>query len=161
VDIIEQVGRQYSIDRKRVYVAGLSAGASMSAVLAACYPDVFAAAAIHDGTTVPVMVWHGQGDNVVNRDNAELIVRQFIALNDLADDGATGLRNSRPARKPGQLMAVTATRSLAMDTEDAPWWSTTKWPRWATPGAAARTISCSAMQRAGRQPVHTELLFSR
>lgn len=126
VGIVEQVSRQYSIDPKRVYVAGLSAGASMSAILAACYPDVFAAAAIHDGTMykaasslveaqkvmvsgkapdperlgaeawacggkrplpVPVMVWHGQGDNVVNRDNAELVVRQFIALNDLADDG--------------------------------------------------------------------------
>src|SRR5690606_3357867 len=36
---------------------------------------------------VPVMVWQGAGDNVVNRNNAELIVRQVIALNDLADDG--------------------------------------------------------------------------
>jgi len=126
VGMVEQVAKEYPVDRKRVYVAGLSAGASMSAILAACYPDVFAAAAIHDGTmyksastlveaqkvmvtaktpdparlggeawscggkqrmAVPVMVLHGDGDNVVNRDNGDLIVRQFVALNDLADDG--------------------------------------------------------------------------
>jgi poly(hydroxyalkanoate) depolymerase family esterase len=143
VGMIEQLAGQYSIDRKRVYVAGLSAGASMSAVLAACYPDVFAAAAIHDGTmyksasnlaeaqkvmvtgkapdperlateawacggerkmTVPVMVWHGQGDNVVNRDNADLVVRQFITLNDLADDGQrNGSLKQSPGKESGQV----------------------------------------------------------
>jgi poly(hydroxyalkanoate) depolymerase family esterase len=126
VGLVQQVAGEYPVDRKRVYVAGLSAGASMSAILAACYPDVFAAAAIHDGTmyksatsfgeaqkvmvtgkapdpdrlaseawscggkkslAVPVMVWHGEGDNIVNRANGEFLVRQFVALNDLADDG--------------------------------------------------------------------------
>lgn len=145
VALIEQVARDYPIDRKRVYVAGLSAGASMSAILAACYPDVFAAAAIHDGTmyksastlveaqkvmltgkapdperlgseawncggkrplTVPVMVWHGQGDNVVNRGNAELLVRQFLALNDLADDGkSNGSAKQVSSKKSGQVDA--------------------------------------------------------
>jgi poly(hydroxyalkanoate) depolymerase family esterase len=130
VGMVAQVAKEHPVDRKRVYVAGLSAGASMSAILASCYPDVFAAAAIHDGTMykaatslldaqkvmqtakapdpekagseawacggkrtvgVPVMVWHGQGDNIVNRKNADHIVSQFVVLNDLADDGA---RNS-------------------------------------------------------------------
>lgn len=36
---------------------------------------------------VRVAIWQGDGDNVVNRDNAKLLVRQFVALNDLADDG--------------------------------------------------------------------------
>jgi len=126
VAMIGQVAKQYAVDPKRIYVAGLSAGASMSAILAACYPDVFAAAAIHDGTMykaatslveagkvmatgqvpdpdslgtqawacggrrpllMPVAVWHGQGDNVVNRDNGDAVVRQFSKLNDWADDG--------------------------------------------------------------------------
>jgi poly(hydroxyalkanoate) depolymerase family esterase len=136
VATVNEVAHQYAVDRKRVYVAGLSAGASMSAILAACYPDIFAGAAIHDGTMykaatnfvgaekvmltgkmpdpralavdawscggkrqllVPVMILHGEGDNVVHRNNGELIVRQFSKLNDLADDGQ---ENSSTPQQP-------------------------------------------------------------
>jgi poly(hydroxyalkanoate) depolymerase family esterase len=141
VGLIEQVASQYAVDRKRVYAAGLSAGASMSAILAACYPDVFAAAAIHDGTmykaadslieaqkvmttaktpdpdrlagdawacggrrpiAIPVMVWHGQGDNIVNRKNADQTVRQFVTLNDLADDGKRNGSVKEQTAKPAE-----------------------------------------------------------
>lgn len=50
VALVEYVAARYLVDRKRIYVAGLSAGASMSATLAACYPEVFAAAAMASGT---------------------------------------------------------------------------------------------------------------
>lgn len=49
VGIINQVQQDYSVDANRVYVAGISSGGAMTSILASCYPDVFAAAAVHSG----------------------------------------------------------------------------------------------------------------
>ena len=47
--MIEQMVLDHAIDRKRVYITGLSAGGAMTSVMLAAYPEVFAAGAIIAG----------------------------------------------------------------------------------------------------------------
>jgi len=46
---VDQVARRHPVDLNRVAVAGLSAGASMAALLGATYPERFCAVAMHSG----------------------------------------------------------------------------------------------------------------
>jgi poly(hydroxyalkanoate) depolymerase family esterase len=48
-DLARSLAAEYGVPHERVFVAGLSAGGAMAAILAQTYPDVFAAAGIHSG----------------------------------------------------------------------------------------------------------------
>ncbi len=111
--IARQIIADHNIETQRVYVAGLSAGGAMAAVLGMTYPELFAAIGVHSGIScgaatdvvsalkimktgashvtmlksnlpVPAIVFHGDRDRTVNPANADDVLEQF----DLA--GASG-----------------------------------------------------------------------
>lgn len=101
-DMTRHVIAEHGIDTQRVYVAGLSAGGAMAAILANAYPRLYAAAGVHSGLaagaasdlpsalsamkgmgmktgasaqgSAPTIVFHGDRDSTVHPANADAVV---------------------------------------------------------------------------------------
>jgi poly(hydroxyalkanoate) depolymerase family esterase len=105
-DMTREIIRSYSIDARRVYIAGMSAGGAMAAIMAATYSELYAAVGIHSGMPfgavqnffaaiaamkdgaasgarlpskcIPLIVFHGDQDIMVNSRNADQIIAQWL-----------------------------------------------------------------------------------
>jgi poly(hydroxyalkanoate) depolymerase family esterase len=128
---VQQACLLYQVDPARVAVAGLSAGASMAALLATTYPERFRAVAMHSGVPPgaasspatalramrghqpllaasngaawpPLIVIHGGADRVVSSRNAETTAQWWA--------GASGARPTAPREvQRGKRHAMTVT----------------------------------------------------
>jgi poly(hydroxyalkanoate) depolymerase family esterase len=65
--VVGQIRSTYNVDPDRVYVAGVSAGAAMAAILAATYPDLFAALAVFAGAEFKAASSTSEGFAVMKR----------------------------------------------------------------------------------------------
>ena len=58
--ITREVASRYHVDQRRIFVAGLSAGAAMAVILGAAYPELYAAVGAHSGLP------HGAADDMAS-----------------------------------------------------------------------------------------------
>jgi len=148
--LTREIVHAFAVDPERVYVAGLSAGGAMAAILGAAYPDLFAAVGVHSGLApgaasdipsafaamrsggassaafltgsrnLPTIVFHGDADTTVNPVNAVHVAAQ--ASGDLRGSSHTSTGTS-----PG---GMAYTRTIATDGDDR-----TMLEQWALHGA--------------------------
>ena len=142
--IAGEVAGAYRVDRRRVFVAGLSAGASMAVILGETYPEVFAGVGAHSGLpyaaahdmpsafaamrgaamagpnaaqaahAVPTIVFHGDRDATVDVRNGAAIVERAVAL------AAGGAQPVAPAVQQGSAAGRNYHRTLHADAAGRP-----------------------------------------
>ena len=126
--LTQKVVQKHGAYPQRVYIAGLSAGGAMAAVVSGLYPDIFAAVGVHSGlaagaardvmsafgamrsgakggasSVMPTIVFHGTADKTVHPDNGEYITD--AALVALKSSGMKLIKTQSTGSKNGEEKA--------------------------------------------------------
>jgi poly(hydroxyalkanoate) depolymerase family esterase len=127
-DLTAEIAASYAIDPQRTYVGGFSAGAAMALVMAAAYPDLYAAAVSVAGCpygggcygvdaaetlvtallsamggyarAMPIFIANGTADAIVQPAASDLVAAQWLGAADLLDDG---IANQSVAAEPALI----------------------------------------------------------
>jgi poly(hydroxyalkanoate) depolymerase family esterase len=108
VGITRQIMAKHKVEANRVYIAGLSAGGAMAAIVAGEYPDLYTAVGVHSGLVpgsahdlpsalhamqrgyrgggsgvvpgkaIPLILFHGDKDTTVHPRNADEFIRLWV-----------------------------------------------------------------------------------
>jgi len=141
--ITRQIMRDLVVDDRRVWVAGLSAGGAMSAVMAAVYPNLYSAVGVHSGVPyraardlpsalaamsmglgsdspagpAPLIVFHGDRDKTVAVANADALVDARLATHQASSNPVDPTRST--TTHEGSDGTRTHTRTLVTDADGA------------------------------------------
>jgi poly(hydroxyalkanoate) depolymerase family esterase len=135
-DITRDVMRTHRVDPDRVYIAGMSAGGAMAAIVGAAYPELYAAVGVHSGLPVgaardlpsalsamkrgahdarrsgapvpPVIVFHGDRDTTVHPRNGSQVLEQSAGA-----DGAHAAETERGEAAGGRGYTRTVQRDAS------------------------------------------------
>ncbi len=137
---------QYGIDPQRVYIAGLSAGGAMAAIVGGLFPETFAAVGVHSGlsagaatdlvgalkamksgnagsaatfrSAVPTIVFHGDQDRTVHPSNGDHVIAAVRGnLANSAPNTASGA-NTRQVEQTVAAGGRRVTRTSYRDSRD-------------------------------------------
>lgn len=106
-EMIEAVAADREVDRRRIYLSGISAGGAMALVLAATRPDLFAAVAVHSG--VPYGAARGQEEALAAMGGGGASVAVLVAR----------LRGALDGREPPPLLLLQGTADPAVHPSNA------------------------------------------